>query len=55
MEDLLAHWKTLRAKAAEFALLRDLATDAKKRELYTLMADTLTMLASEIERMLTAK
>ena len=55
MEDLLSHWEKLRTEAAEFALLRDLATDAKRRELYTLMADVLTMLASEIERMLTAK
>ena len=55
MKDMVAHWEKLRADATEFALIRDLATDAKKRELYTLLAEQLTMLASEIERVLTAK
>ena len=54
MKDMLAHWEMLRADAAEFALIRDLATDAEKRELYTLMAEQITMLAAEIERVLTA-
>jgi hypothetical protein len=55
MKDMLAHWDRLRADADEFALVGDLATDAEKRELYTLMTDQITMLASEIERVLTAK
>jgi hypothetical protein len=49
MKDLQAQLENLRADAAECALIRDLATDPKKRELFTRLADHLTVLASEVE------
>ncbi|UWU73037.1 hypothetical protein N2603_23320 [Bradyrhizobium huanghuaihaiense] len=42
----------LRSDAAECALIRDLATDPKKRELFTRLADHLSVLAGEVERAL---
>jgi hypothetical protein len=45
-----AQLEKLRTEAAECALIRDLATDPKKRELFTRLADHLTALASEVER-----
>ena len=50
MKDMLAQLDKLRTDAAECALIRDLATDPKKRELFTKLADHLTVLASEVER-----
>ena len=44
-----AQLEKLRTEAAECALIRDLATDPKKRELFTRLADHLTALASEVE------
>jgi hypothetical protein len=44
-----AHLEKLRADAAECALIRDLATDPQKRELFTRLADHLSVLASEVE------
>jgi hypothetical protein len=55
MKDMLAHWEKLEADAAECALIRDLATDKAKRQLYTLLAEHLQTLASEVERVITAK
>ena len=55
MKDMIAHWEKLEADAAEYALIRDLATDKAKRKLYTLLADHLQTLASEVERVITAK
>jgi hypothetical protein len=55
MKDMLAHWEKLEADAAECALIRDLATDKAKRQLYTLLAEHLKTLASEVERVITAK
>jgi hypothetical protein len=40
----------LRADAAEAALIRDLATDSHKREVFTKLAEHLSTLAIEIER-----
>ncbi|WP_315776772.1 MULTISPECIES: hypothetical protein [unclassified Bradyrhizobium] len=40
----------LRADAAECALIRDLATDGDKRELFARLAEHLSMLAAEVER-----
>ncbi|WP_258770042.1 hypothetical protein [Bradyrhizobium arachidis] len=40
----------LRTDAAECALIRDLATDPKKRDLFGRLADHLAVLASEVER-----
>ena len=54
MKDMIAHWEKLQAHAAECALIRDLATDKAKRELYTLLAEHLQTLASEM-RVITAK
>ena len=42
--------RKLRTDAAEAALIRDLATDSHKRELFTKLADHLAMLAAEVER-----
>ncbi|MHC2578255.1 hypothetical protein ACVI1J_009656 [Bradyrhizobium diazoefficiens] len=50
MKDMQAQLEKLRTDAAECALIRDLATAPKKRELFTKRADHLTVLASEVER-----
>jgi hypothetical protein len=50
MKDMLVHVEKLRTDAAECALIRDLATDVKKRELFARLADHLSMLAGEVER-----
>ena len=55
MEDMKAHLEKLRADAAECALIRDLATDAEKRELFTRLAEHLSMLASQVEVAIAAK
>ena len=49
------HLEKLRADAAECALIRDLATDARKRELFSRLADHLNMLASELEAAIAAQ
>ena len=50
MKDMQAQLEKLQRDAAECALIRDLATDPKKRELFTRLAEHLTALASEVER-----
>lgn len=40
----------LRTDAAECALIRDLATDVRKRELFSKLAEHLTALAEEAEK-----
>ena len=50
MRDMQASLEKLRTDAAEAALIRDLATDSRKRELFTKLADHLAMLAAEVER-----
>ena len=55
MQDMKAHLEKLRADAAECALIRDLATDTKKRELFTRLAEHLSTLASEVEAAIAAK
>jgi hypothetical protein len=50
MKDMQAQLEKLRTDAAECALIRDLANDPKKRELFTRLTDHLTVLASEVER-----
>ncbi|WP_187436160.1 hypothetical protein [Bradyrhizobium hipponense] len=47
MKDMQAQLEKLRTDAAECALIRDLATDPQKRELFTRLADHLTDLAVE--------
>lgn len=55
MQDMKAHLEKLRTDAAECALIRDLATDPIKRELFERLADHLTTLAGEIEAAIAAK
>ncbi|MCK1721323.1 hypothetical protein [Bradyrhizobium sp. 141] len=50
MKDMQAQLEKLRRDAAECALIRDLASDAKKRELFSRLADHLSVLAAEVER-----
>ena len=50
MRDTKGQAEKLRKNAAECALIRDLATDPTKRELFTCLADHLNLLAQEIER-----
>ncbi|SHN81866.1 hypothetical protein [Bradyrhizobium erythrophlei] len=55
MQDMKAHLEKLRADAAECALIRDLATDPDKRELFRRLAEHLTTLAGDIEAVIAAK
>jgi hypothetical protein len=48
--DMQVRYEKLRADAAECAQLRDLATDAEKRELFGRLSDHLNSLASLIQR-----
>jgi len=50
MRDAQAQLEKLRTDAAECALVRDLAIDPKKRELFTRLAAHLSALADEVER-----
>ena len=52
MKDYLASIEKLRRDAAEAALIRDLASDKKKRELYQRLYVHLLRLADEIEQTL---
>ena len=54
MQDMRVHLEKLRTDAAECALIRDLATDFKKRELFTRLAEHLSLLASEVEAAIAA-
>jgi hypothetical protein len=49
MKDMTTQLEKLRVDAAECALIRDLATDPKKRELFARLADHLQVLAAEVE------
>jgi ribosomal protein S7 len=55
MQDMRVHLEKLRTDAAECALIRDLATDRQKRELFTRLAEHLSALASEVEAAIAAK
>lgn len=50
MKDMQASLEKLRTDAAEAALVRDLATEPRKRALYTTLADRLAKLADDVER-----
>ena len=50
MKDMQVSLEKLRADAAEAALIRDLATDSHKRELFGRLAVHLAALAAEVER-----
>jgi hypothetical protein len=54
MEDMLAHLEKLRVQIAECELIRDLATDSVKRELFNRLAEHYKVLAGEVERAITA-
>ena len=49
MKDYLAHVEKLRKDAAECALIRDLATDQDKRDLFDRLHSHLTVLADQVE------
>lgn len=50
MKDYLAAVENLRREAAEAGLIRDLATDPSKREMFDRLCKHLTSLANEVER-----
>jgi hypothetical protein len=49
MKDMLAHLEKLRVQIAECEMIRDLATDRKKRELFDRLAQHFKVLAGELE------
>ncbi|MCK1276028.1 MULTISPECIES: hypothetical protein [unclassified Bradyrhizobium] len=49
MKDYQAQAEKLRKEAAECTLIRDLATDKSKRELFDRLANHLTLLADQVE------
>lgn len=55
MLDMQTHLEKLRSDAAECTLIRDLATNPAKRELFTRLADHLSTLACDIEAVIAAK
>jgi hypothetical protein len=50
MRDMKAHLEKLRIQVAECEMIRDLATDPKKRELFNRLAEHHRVLVAEIER-----
>jgi len=50
MKDMQAHLEKLRTQIAECEMIRDLATDPKKRELFNRLAEHHKVLVAEIER-----
>src|SRR4029077_6299785 len=50
MKDMQASLEKLRTDAAEAALIRDLTTDRRKREVFTRLADHFATLAADVER-----
>jgi hypothetical protein len=50
MQDMQLHLEKLRVQAAECEMIRDLATDTAKRELFAKLAEHFKVLASEVER-----
>jgi hypothetical protein len=55
MQDVQAQLEKLRSEAAECRLISDLATDKKKRELFSRLADHLSVLAAEIANIVVAQ
>jgi hypothetical protein len=55
MKDYQANLEKLRKDAAECALVRDLATDKAKREMFDRLARHLDQLADEVERAMNAR
>jgi hypothetical protein len=54
MRDYQRHLEKLRRDAAECALIRDLATDPAKREMFDRLARHLNELADQVERAMNA-
>jgi hypothetical protein len=54
MQDYQASIEKLRRDASEAALIRDLATDVGKREIFSRLHDHFTRLADEVERAMNA-
>ena len=50
MKDIQAHLEKLRVQLAECALIRDLATDEQKRELFARLTEHLKALIKDIEQ-----
>ena len=50
MKDTQAYLEKLRSQAAECELIRDLATDPNKRELFARLSEHFKTLAGEVER-----
>ena len=50
MLDMLAHLEKLRVQIAECEMIRDLATDPAKRELFTKLAEHYKVLTAEVQR-----
>ncbi|MGC1558459.1 MAG: hypothetical protein WA820_01285 [Bradyrhizobium sp.] len=50
MKDMQTHLERLRVQVAECEMIRDLATDEKKRQLFARLAEHFRILAAEIER-----
>ena len=55
MKDYQTHLEKLRKDAAECALVRDLATDKAKREMFDRLARHLDELADQLERAMKAR
>lgn len=54
MRDITEHLEKLSLQIAECEMIRDLATDTKKRELFTRLAEHFRVLAGEIEKTMAA-
>ena len=54
MKDMVEQWSKLRANAAYCARMKDVAMDHTQRELFGLLAQQLELLATEVERVITA-
>lgn len=52
MKDMQAHLEKLQTQIAECEIIRDLATDRTKRELFAKLAEHFKVLAGEIEKVL---
>jgi hypothetical protein len=55
MKDMRASLEKLRTDAAEAALIRDLTTDRRKREVFNRLADHFATLAAEVERAISTR
>ena len=55
MKDYQAYVEKLRKEAAECALIRDLATDKAKREMFDRLANHLSVLADQVEQAMLEK